>query len=70
LAFGSGDPKLLAGAPWRWYRPEPSISGWAVGHVGRYIGGGNVIDAPQTGEPIKIEPLSPHAYYADVRRYL
>ena len=39
-------------------------------HVGMYVGGGNIIDAPGTGQPVKIEPLSSHSYYAGARRYL
>jgi cell wall-associated NlpC family hydrolase len=35
-----------------------------------YAGGGNIIDAPQTGQAVKIEPLSSHSYYAGARRYL
>ena len=29
-----------------------------LGHVGIYIGGGEFIDAPQTGEVVRIESLS------------
>ena len=29
-----------------------------------------IIDAPQTGQHVKIEPLSSHSYYAGARRYL
>ena len=47
-----------------------SYAGGPIGHVGMYVGGGNIIDAPQTGQPIKIEPLSSHSYYAGARRYL
>lgn len=47
-----------------------SYAGGPIGHVGVYAGSGNVIDAPQTGQPIKIEPLSSHSYYAGARRYL
>jgi cell wall-associated NlpC family hydrolase len=35
-----------------------------------YVGGGDMIDAPQTGQPVKIEPLSSHPYYAWGRSYL
>ena len=44
--------------------------GGFIGHVGMYVGGGNIIDAPQTGQPVKIEPLSSHSNYAGARRYL
>ncbi len=29
-----------------------------LGHIGMYIGGGMVIHAPQTGDVVKISPLS------------
>jgi cell wall-associated NlpC family hydrolase len=47
-----------------------SYAGGPIGHVGMYVGGGNIIDAPQTGQPVKTEPLSSHANYAGARRYL
>lgn len=47
-----------------------SYAGGPIGHVGMYAGHGNIIDAPQTGQPVKIEPLSSHSYYAGARRYL
>ena len=41
--------------------------GRAIGHVGMYVGSGHIIDAPQTGQPVKIEPMgSP----SSARRYL
>lgn len=49
------------------YRASPS---GPIGHVAMYIGSGNIIDAPQTGQPVKIEPLSSHSYYAGARSYL
>jgi gamma-D-glutamyl-L-lysine dipeptidyl-peptidase len=49
------------------YRASPS---GPIGHVAMYIGNGNIIDAPQTGQPVKIEPLSSHSYYAGARSYL
>jgi len=49
------------------YRESPSGS---IGHVAMYAGSGTIIDAPQTGQPVKIEPLSSHSYYAGARRYL
>jgi cell wall-associated NlpC family hydrolase len=45
-------------------------SGGAIGHVGMYIGGGNMIDAPHTGAAIRIEAVSSFPYYAGARRYL
>jgi cell wall-associated NlpC family hydrolase len=41
-----------------------------VSHVGMYIAGGNMIDAPHTGAVIRIDPVSSFAYYAGARRYL
>jgi hypothetical protein len=35
-----------------------------------YIGGENIIDAPQTGVAIRIEPVSSYPYYAGARRYV
>ncbi|MGO8957352.1 MAG: NlpC/P60 family protein [Streptosporangiaceae bacterium] len=41
-----------------------------IGHVGIYVGGGNMIDAPHTGAAVRIEPVSSFPYYAGARRYL
>jgi cell wall-associated NlpC family hydrolase len=41
-----------------------------VGHVGLYVGNGNMIDAPHTGAAIRIEPVSSFPNYAGARRYL
>jgi cell wall-associated NlpC family hydrolase len=49
------------------FRDSPS---GAIGHVGVYVGGGNMIDSPQTGVPARIEPVSSYPYYAGARRYL
>jgi cell wall-associated NlpC family hydrolase len=49
------------------YRGSP---GGAIGHVGMYVGGGNMINAPQTGVPVRIEPVSGYSYYAGARRFL
>lgn len=38
------------------------------GHVGMYIGGGNIIQAPQTGDVVKITPLSYMNGYMGARR--
>jgi cell wall-associated NlpC family hydrolase len=40
-----------------------------VGHVGIYVGGGNFIHAPQTGDVVKISPLSYEGSYDGARRY-
>jgi cell wall-associated NlpC family hydrolase len=41
-----------------------------ITHVGMYVGGGNMIDAPHTGATIRIDPVSSFSYYAGARRYL
>ncbi|WP_187365813.1 C40 family peptidase [Trebonia kvetii] len=41
-----------------------------ISHVGMYVGGGTMIDAPHTGAVIRIDPVSSFAYYAGARRYL
>ena len=49
------------------FRDSPS---GPIGHVGMYVGNGNMIDSPQTGVAIRIEPVSAYPYYAGARRYL
>jgi gamma-D-glutamyl-L-lysine dipeptidyl-peptidase len=39
-------------------------------HVGMYVGGGNMIDAPHTGAPVRIESVWTFGNYAGARRYL
>jgi cell wall-associated NlpC family hydrolase len=39
-------------------------------HVGMYVGGGNMIDAPHTGAPVRIESVWSFGNYAGARRYL
>ncbi len=41
-----------------------------IGHVGMYVGGGNMIDAPNTATRIRIEPIASFPFYAGARRYL
>ena len=41
-----------------------------IGHVGLYVGNGNMIDSPQTGVAVRVEPVSSYPYYAGARRYL
>jgi cell wall-associated NlpC family hydrolase len=49
------------------FRSSPS---GPIGHVGLYAGGGNMIDSPQTGAAVRVEPVSAYPYYAGARRYL
>jgi gamma-D-glutamyl-L-lysine dipeptidyl-peptidase len=49
------------------FRDSPS---GVIGHVGMYVGGGNMIDSPQTGVAIRVEPVSSYPYYAAARRYV
>jgi gamma-D-glutamyl-L-lysine dipeptidyl-peptidase len=41
-----------------------------IGHVGMYVGNGDMINAPHTGAPIRIDAVSSFANYAGARRYL
>lgn len=41
----------------------------APGHVGMYIGGGLIIEAPQTGDVVKLVPLASFTPIAAMRRY-
>lgn len=41
-----------------------------ISHVGLYLGGGSMIDAPHTGAVIRIDRVSSFAHYAGARRYL
>jgi cell wall-associated NlpC family hydrolase len=41
-----------------------------VGHVGIYLGSGDMIDAPHTGTAVRIGAVSSFPYYAGTRRYL
>jgi gamma-D-glutamyl-L-lysine dipeptidyl-peptidase len=42
-------------------------SNGVIGHVGLYVGGGDMIDAPQTGAVIRVDPVG---NYSTARRYL
>jgi gamma-D-glutamyl-L-lysine dipeptidyl-peptidase len=44
--------------------------GGPIIHVGMYVGGGNMIDAPHTGAPVRIESVWTFGNYAGARRYL
>ena len=43
--------------------------GSPIHHVGMYIGGGYFIEAPHTGDFVKISPLAGRSNYAGARRY-
>jgi gamma-D-glutamyl-L-lysine dipeptidyl-peptidase len=47
-----------------------SGAGGPIVHVGMYVGGGNMIDAPHTGAPVRIESVWTFGNYAGARRYL
>jgi cell wall-associated NlpC family hydrolase len=47
-----------------------SGSSGPITHVGMYAGNGNMIDAPHTGAPVRIEPVWTFGHYAGARRYL
>ncbi len=47
-----------------------SRAGGMISHVGMYIGGGTMINAPNTGAVIRIDRISSFANYAGARRYL
>lgn len=39
-----------------------------ITHVGIYVGDGNFIHAPETGEVVRVQPLSSHGNYRGARR--
>ena len=41
----------------------------APGHVGMYLGDGYIIEAPQTGDVVKIVPLTAFGQVAAMRHY-
>jgi peptidoglycan DL-endopeptidase CwlO len=66
MQFGMGTP-----VSYNDLQPGDLVFFYGLGHVGMYIGGGNFIHAPHTGDVVKISPLAGH--YASVfdgaRRY-
>lgn len=44
--------------------------GSPIHHVGIYVGGGNFIHAPRTGDVVRITPLSERTDFAGARRYI
>lgn len=49
------------------FRASPS---GPIGHVGMYVGSGEMIDAPHTGAPVRIDSVWSFGNYAGARRYL
>jgi gamma-D-glutamyl-L-lysine dipeptidyl-peptidase len=47
-----------------------SSRGAIISHVGMYVGGGKMIDAPNTNQVVRIEPIAGFGIYAGARRYL
>jgi cell wall-associated NlpC family hydrolase len=66
MQFGMGTP-----VSYDQLQPGDLVFFYGLGHVGMYIGGGNFIHSPHTGDVVKISPLAGH--YASVfdgaRRY-
>ena len=66
MQFGEGTP-----VSYDQLQPGDLVFFYGLGHVGMYIGGGNFIHSPHTGDVVKISPLAGH--YASVfdgaRRY-
>jgi cell wall-associated NlpC family hydrolase len=66
MQFGMGTP-----VSYNDLEPGDLVFFYGLGHVGMYIGGGNFIHSPHTGDVVKISPLAGH--YASVfdgaRRY-
>jgi len=64
--FGMGTP-----VPESDLQPGDLVFFYNLGHVGMYIGGGNFIHAPHTGDVVKISPLAGwyQGVYSGARRY-
>lgn len=43
------------------------VAGTGIHHVGLYIGGGQMVDAPHTGALVRVEPVWPDSYAGGVR---
>lgn len=82
LAYGvviprDADRQAAAGTPVAWtaLRPGDLVffsegTTGVIGHVGIYIGHGDMIDAPSTGSPVRVDPVWSSGNYAGARRYL
>lgn len=71
------DQQAVHGSPVAFSALEPGdlvffrgSSTGSIDHVGIYLGGGNMIDAPHTGAAVRIEPVSSFPFYAGGRRYV
>ena len=45
-------------------------AGGPIAHVGIYVSDGDMIDSPDTGSAVRIEPVSSNPFYAGARSYL
>jgi gamma-D-glutamyl-L-lysine dipeptidyl-peptidase len=45
-------------------------AGGPIAHVGLYVGAGDMIDSPDTGSAVRVEPVSSDPFYAGAGRYL
>lgn len=82
LAYGviiprDADRQAAAGTPVAWDALQPGDlvffregATGVIGHVGIYIGNGDMIDAPFTGAPVRIDPVWSGGDYAGARSYL
>ena len=61
--YGYGTP-----VPYYDLQPGDLVFFSGLGHVGIYIGGGQFIHAPHTGDVVKISNLSDHGGYVGARR--
>ena len=66
MQFGEGTPVSRDAL-----EPGDLVFFYGLGHVGMYIGGGNFIHAPHTGDVVKISPLAGHydSVFDGARRY-
>jgi cell wall-associated NlpC family hydrolase len=44
--------------PYRQLAPGDLVFFTGLGHVGIYVGGGRFVDAPQTGDVVRVRPLA------------
>ena len=63
LQYGYGTPVAYSDL-----QPGDLVFFSGLGHMGIYIGGGQFIHAPQTGDVVKISNMSDHGGYVGARR--